>query len=468
MPFGHSRKAVQTLRLGLAVIAAIVVLEGYLGTRWVRRSQARSRRMYMNSIESIEDVTRIARDIDHQRILVESHIFAPDDGTRARLEHELEGVADDLREAKAAYGLLIELPNEAATWEEAQGPLSRFEAALAGALELSRLDRDAEARTKMVGVADDYFALEGAVLDLVNINRLGVVATVEEIEKLQRTTEGITLASRTIALVAILLLGLWGTRRIAAYERRLAEYSLHLEERNRDLDAFAGRVAHDMKNALGPLMMVGPLLKRAPEDSSRVLETAARAERAVQRAGTVVDALLAFSRAARTADEHEVGPVGQAVEDVVEELAPLIARLGVSVEVEPVPDMEVRCDPGLLHTVLANLVGNAVKYLEGRPVRQVRIAVRREAASCLVEVSDTGPGIPWRAQRRIFEPFFRVEGSSAPGTGIGLATVRRIVEARGGRVSVVSTVGAGSRFECLLPLAQGSAAGAGTPPLVRT
>ena len=464
----HPRTAVRTLRLGLAVIAGIILLQGYLGSYWLRTSQARARRLYMDSMESIEDVTRMARDIDRQRMLIESHIFAPDDGAREGIEDQLSDVATDLRQARGAYEPLVELPNEAGTWERAQAPLERFEVAVGEALELSRQDRDEEARAKMVGVSDDYFALEAAVLDLVNINRAGVVATAEEIEDLQLATEKITLASKVVALLAILLLGLWGARRIASYERRLAEYSSQLEERNRDLDAFAGRVAHDLKNALGPLVMVAPMLKRAPDDPPRVLETAARAERAVQRADAVVDALLAFSRAARGPAEGELGSVHRAVEDVVEELAPVVARLGVTLEVDPAPELEVRCDPGLLHTVLANLVGNAVKYLDGQPVRQVRVTVRRDGGACVVDVKDTGPGIPWRAQKRIFEPFFRVEGNSAPGTGIGLATVRRIVDARGGRVSVDSTVGLGSRFECRLPLAQGSAAGAGTPPFERT
>ena len=137
----------------------------------------------------------------------------------------------------------------------------------------------------------------------------------------------------------------------------------------------------------------------------------------------------------------------------MDELAPLAATLGISFEVEEVPDLQVRCSPGLLHIVLANLCGNAVKYLEGQAERRVRISAQRDDSWCRIEVEDTGPGIPIEAQEKIFEPFFRVEGTRAPGTGVGLATVRRILDARGGRIAVESAEGRGSRFLVWLSLA---------------
>jgi signal transduction histidine kinase len=140
------------------------------------------------------------------------------------------------------------------------------------------------------------------------------------------------------------------------------------------------------------------------------------------------------------------------VKDVSEELAPLVAQLDVSVEVRSIPKVRVRCNPGLLHIVLANLCGNAVKYLQGQPERRVRLSALTEGALCRIEVEDTGPGIAQDEQARIFEPFFRVQGTRAQGTGIGLATVKRIVDARGGRIVVDSDGAHGSRFVVWLPL----------------
>jgi signal transduction histidine kinase len=121
--------------------------------------------------------------------------------------------------------------------------------------------------------------------------------------------------------------------------------------------------------------------------------------------------------------------------------------------IEDVPDVQVACSPGLLHILLANLCGNAVKYLEGQRERRVCISAFVEDLSCRIDVEDTGPGIPASEQDRLFEPFYRVEGTRVSGTGIGLATARRIAESRGGRITVTSTLGHGSCFSVWLPLA---------------
>lgn len=235
--------------------------------------------------------------------------------------------------------------------------------------------------------------------------------------------------------------------------RRVAQYTARLETANADLDAFAGRVAHDLRNALAPLVMSPSLLRDTPGDEALVRRVADRIERSSRRALGIVDALLAFSRAARAAEIDESGSVRAAMREVLDELAPRIAQLDASIEVAELPELHVRCSPGLLHVVLVNLCGNAVKYLDGRPERRVRIAAHAEDEACRIEVEDTGPGIPKHALDKIFEPFYRVPDSSVPGIGIGLATVRRILDARGGRVTVESEVGRGARFQVWLPLA---------------
>lgn len=253
----------------------------------------------------------------------------------------------------------------------------------------------------------------------------------------------------------LVMLGVWGAviKRLGGKGRRLVEANARLESANADLDAFAGRVAHDLRNALVPVVMSPSVLRHSAADLTQVLEIADRIERCSKRAIAVVDALLAFSRASRGIESGESGAIQSTVKNVLEELGPLAARVEVSVEVEEIPDVHVRCNPGLLHIVLANLAGNAIKYLDGQTERSVRISVRAEDSSCRIEVEDTGPGIPADAREKIFEPFYRVEGTRGPGTGIGLATVRRIVDARGGRITVESEAGKGSRFIVWLPTA---------------
>jgi signal transduction histidine kinase len=261
-----------------------------------------------------------------------------------------------------------------------------------------------------------------------------------------------------LVLSALLLVGMiavWSImiRIDRRQKRQIAQYTARLESVNADLDAFAGRVAHDLKNALGPVVMGPAMIRRFSPDPTRVLEVADRMDRCSRKAVALVDALLAFSRASRKVEVGESEALPAAMKSVLDEIAPEVARLDVTLDVGELPDLRVRCSPGLLHIVLANLCGNAVKFLAGCPERRVRISARQEGSSCRIDIQDTGPGIPGEALQKIFEPFYRVEGSRAPGTGIGLATVRRIIEQRGGRITVESTEGRGACFEVWLPLA---------------
>ena len=118
-------------------------------------------------------------------------------------------------------------------------------------------------------------------------------------------------------------------------------------------------------------------------------------------------------------------------------------------------------DSQRLYQVFANLVSNAIKYTPAGG--QIELGLRQEDENILLEVSDTGRGIPQEAQARIFERFFRVAGSSTidpTGTGLGLALVKSIVDKHGGRVWVTSQIGHGSTFRVSLPIWH-SPAGAG-------
>jgi len=249
------------------------------------------------------------------------------------------------------------------------------------------------------------------------------------------------------ALVALAVLIGWMTRRVRRYERRLQELANQLSARNRDLDAFAGRVAHDLKNAISPVALSLSVLRRE-SDPNRVHAIVERADASSRKAAHIIDALLAFSRASGSPGEDEFSEVRPVVDSILDDIIPVERDMVVDVNV---PEVGVRCSPELLQVVLANIIGNAVKYLEGHREKRISISAAPDGGGCHIEVADTGPGIPQDAQTRIFEPFYRVEGTRAPGTGIGLATVRRIVEARGGRVGVESTEGVGSRFHIWLP-----------------
>lgn len=222
---------------------------------------------------------------------------------------------------------------------------------------------------------------------------------------------------------------------------------------NAELDAFAGRTAHELRNVLAPASMAVQLLDHGAGeggDDRRVLE---RLGRSFQRASAVIEALLAFSRAGKAT----LGPtsIAAVVAEVVDATRPRAEAEGIELSSD-VDDLQLACDAGLVHTVVVNLVGNAVKFSAGQKDATVAVTVTRDDDRAQICVRDNGPGIPDEELPHVFEPFFRAAGSTAEGTGIGLATVSKIARVHGGRAEVHSRPGRGTTVRVWLPLATDS------------
>lgn len=294
-------------------------------------------------------------------------------------------------------------------------------------------------------------ALDLALENLVTFNAVEGERVAAEARSVER--QGVVRGIVVDALVT--LLALVATVFSAFTWRRAAiEQQGHIAE----LEIFAGRVAHDLRNPLGGLSMRLALMKAGvatePEKVRYHLE---KAVQAVGRLNLTIDALLEFARAGGhpPADAH--AELGEALDRVVDDLRPAAqtARAALTVDSFRRP-LEVACAPGVLASVLSNLIGNAVKYIvEGRsPKREIVVHVEDRASGVRVEVEDTGPGLTSEAKERLFEPFVRPTATAQPGFGLGLATVKRIVESFGGRVGVRSVLGEGSTFWFQLPKAE--------------
>lgn len=445
------------LLIGFALVGSVFVGQDLITRYLSASSESRSRRLERDSFYSIDEVNRIARDAVQAELLVDEHIHETDPETMAGIEKKIDALLLDIDQASRVYEPLIEFPDEASEWKNAGASLARFRATIGVALQLSRQNLDVEARARWKASGAAYADLGPTLTTLIALNRQSAVNAAAEIDASQRRTREVNDAIRLVGLVGVGLLGVWVVRRVLAYERQLQESADLLALQNHDLDAFAGRVAHDLKNALGPLLIFPALLRRDATDPQRVREIAQSTERSTRRTSQVIDSLLAFARASHAIDPNVTAAVRSAVENVLDETTQLASRHGATIEVAAIPDLAVRCEPGLLHVVLANVVGNAVKYLADRPVRRVRIRVSRDDDACRFDIADTGPGIPKDQLQKIFEPFYRVDAAHGTGSGIGLATVRRILDARSGRIAVESEEGEGTRFVVWLPLASAEA-----------
>jgi hypothetical protein len=165
----------------------------------------------------------------------------------------------------------------------------------------------------------------------------------------------------------------------------------------------------------------------------------------------LISDLLAFSRVGRSADRFQVTPLAGSVTAALDNLD--IALREASAEVCVAPDLpQIVGDPILLTSLWQNLIGNSLKF-RSEAAPRIDIGVRREGGFWLLSVSDNGIGIEPRFADKVFVIFQRLHGRDAyPGTGIGLALCKKIVEFHGGEIWLDPEVSSGTRICFTLPL----------------
>jgi two-component system phosphate regulon sensor histidine kinase PhoR len=230
---------------------------------------------------------------------------------------------------------------------------------------------------------------------------------------------------------------------------------LRLAEMRRD---FVANVSHELKSPLAAIRgYAETLADGALADPPAARRFTGRILRQCGRLQSLLEDLLTLSRleSAEPALERQPVELSGLARRSADLLAAAATERGVALEVEGDP-VAVSGDPDALERLLLNLLDNAVKY--NRPGGAVRVRTGRSDGEALLEVHDTGIGIPADSLPRVFERFYRVDkGRSREegGTGLGLAIVKHVAQQHGGRLEVESTLGQGSVFRLLLPLAAG-------------
>jgi signal transduction histidine kinase len=259
--------------------------------------------------------------------------------------------------------------------------------------------------------------------------------------------------------LCVLLAGLAAglvVRAVTKARRIQEEHREIVERRAEELEQFAGRVAHDV---LSPLATVGLALSLAQRTGSPAQQSAAqRGTSSLQRVRGIVDALLEFARSGARPEPGASADVPAVVSGLLDELRPQAEEAAAELRVEPIPECAVACSPAVLVIVLSNLIRNAIKYLGDASERVVLLRVRPRRSTVLLEVEDSGPGVPLELGDRIFEPYIRGPRVSAtrPGIGLGLATVKRLVTAHGGILGNRRSTLGGAHFWFEFPRAEAS------------
>ncbi len=233
-------------------------------------------------------------------------------------------------------------------------------------------------------------------------------------------------------------------------EQRVAERTRELELSNQELEAFSYSVSHDLRNPLGAVAMFGQLLSAQLGDTldAQGKLYLARIEQGVRGMERLIDDLLALAKVTRA--ELVTGPVDLTAlcHAVLEELRERDPGRQVVVTLED--GLSCIGDERLLRRLLANLIGNAWKFTSHTPSARIQIGRQKGNAPespTVFFVSDNGAGFDMKFVSRLFLPFERLHGDhDFPGTGIGLATVQRIVARHGGRVWAEAAIGEGATF----------------------
>ncbi len=224
---------------------------------------------------------------------------------------------------------------------------------------------------------------------------------------------------------------------------------LHQKSRLAALGLAVSKINHDLRNLLASAQLISDQLATVPDP--RVQRFAPKLVRSLERAIAFCQSTLSYGRAQEAAPDRRriaLDPVDQRGARVARRLPPTPRSPGSS-HLER--GLTVDADPDQLFRILLNLARNAVQALEARPaeettVSQIRIAGKREGIVTIIEVSDSGPGVPDKAREHLFEAF--QSSARRGGTGLGLTIAAELVRAHGGQIRLVdANIGATFRIE---------------------
>ena len=229
----------------------------------------------------------------------------------------------------------------------------------------------------------------------------------------------------------------------ATLEQRVAQRTAELAASTEEMEAFTYSVSHDLR---APLRHIDGFSKVLLEQCSGQLDELGRhylerVRQGTQQMGQLVDDLLNLSRLGRQAPRQRPTPLGPMVQELVEELQPEAAGRAVEWHVGALP--VVQCDRGLMRQVVVNLLSNALKFTRGREPAIIEVGMQ----GAEVFVRDNGVGFDPQYAGKLFGVFQRLHHSDEfPGTGVGLASVRRILRKHGGDIRAEAVLGAGATF----------------------
>jgi signal transduction histidine kinase len=437
------------IALAFAVASAAFVGSTLYADTRLARVAFLARQVADNAMPSIDELSTMRRELAFMH-------FGLDEASEGNLRHlgTLAAHREAYLSARRQYELYLRredlpaprFPDEASMWETTRSALDEAERVgdrvleLVGAGAFHRADQLVE--TRLVSVVNRSDQLLAA---LVRVNReQGAIAALEADDALSHTRRVALLldAVSVILTASLATIAIRSARRYSELQRLRAD----------ELEAFSARVAHDIRGPLAPALLAMQGVKRDLDDGDRRAIALQRGIRSLGRVEDLVRDLLVFAQAGAAPDPSARASLRAVVDGVIADAEPEASAARVHLEVGALPASDVACSPGILQSLVANLVRNAVKFMPpDASERRVTIGASAGDGRVHVDVADTGRGVPPDARERIFHPYVRGDRRQ-PGLGLGLATVRRLVETHGGRVGLRSNERGGATFWFELPV----------------
>jgi signal transduction histidine kinase len=398
---------------------------------------------------------------------VDSHIQALTDEDRLAADQQMEAVLADIALSTEQY--TVGLPaGETEIWSRFNHTSQALGAQVRKAVTYSNRKEAERAKRHLVEKIRPVTAtLDGLAETLSQQNAKDTTRLLHDVERLRLRATWLAAIVALGAVIISILVGKKVTSLLSKQEETIAHQLEELGRRNKELDAFASRVAHDLVTPLSPLKGYLRLIRRSNAvRDGKALEMLGVAEASASRMAEMIEALLRFCRAGNR-QESAVAPLDVAVSTILMEAAQSAAHHQVRLERDIEPGVSVTCPAQLLQSIAQNVLSNAVKYTAGRPDAKVTVRVRKERGEGVLEVTDNGIGMTDESLRSLFQPFFRApEVRGLPGHGLGLVTTKRLVEAHGGTVHVQSQRQVGTQLTVRLPLVPADLIRPVAPPLV--
>ncbi len=230
-------------------------------------------------------------------------------------------------------------------------------------------------------------------------------------------------------------------------EKRVEERAIQISAVNQELETFSYSVAHDLR---APLRAINGYSQILLEDYQKQLDTSGRSILdnillSAKRMQRLIDDLLTLSRLARAEMERETVDLSTMAHTIAKEFTQNEPERKVNWSIAP--GIQVQGDPQLLRTVMENLLGNAWKFTGKQPLALIEFGKKESLTETVYWIRDNGAGFNQNYAQRLFGPFQRLHTDAEfPGIGIGLASVKRIIQRHGGRIWAESTIDDGATF----------------------